>query len=188
MTLAEILGDLEDQDGDGVVTLGELVEHFQNRGFGPVLMVPALIAFLPTGGIPTVPTTCGLASFLIATQMALGRSHPWMPGSMRQLELPEPVLRRSVKAAMPWAEWLDGFFQPRLEGLSSDPWDRLAAVALAVLGLTMVPLEIIPWACTLPAFAILVGALGLSTRDGLLILAAQALTLASLYATYRVVL
>ncbi|WP_339927585.1 exopolysaccharide biosynthesis protein, partial [uncultured Cobetia sp.] len=49
-----------DREIEGDISLGDILEHFNSRGFGPLLVLPALLVLLPTGAIPGVPTTCAL--------------------------------------------------------------------------------------------------------------------------------
>ena len=54
-----------DREIEGDISLGDILEHFNSRGFGPLLVLPALLVLLPTGAIPGVPTTCAL--FIVLT-------------------------------------------------------------------------------------------------------------------------
>ncbi|MBR9790503.1 MAG: exopolysaccharide biosynthesis protein [Gammaproteobacteria bacterium] len=60
----------------GEVSVGDVVNKFESRGFGPFLLLPALIALLPTGAIPGVPSICGVTLCIICLQMAFGDEHP----------------------------------------------------------------------------------------------------------------
>lgn len=53
---------LDDTEGaakraDGDVTVGQIMDSIGRRSFGPLLMLPALIAFTPLGAAWTVWTT-----------------------------------------------------------------------------------------------------------------------------------
>lgn len=181
VSLTEFLDDLVEEGEDGSLEFGSLIERFETRGFGPVLMVPALVCLLPTGGIPTVPTICGATIVLLSLQQVFGKRHPWVPRRIRELEMPS----KGVKA---WADWarpkvakLDRIFGPRWTQLSKPPVDRAIALVSALVGFSMIPLEIIPWASSVPALAILLAALGLATRDGALILLSLFVDLGSFY-------
>ena len=55
------IGDEKDR-----ASIGNIVEAFGSRSYGPVLLVPALIGISPVGGIPGVPTFLALTLLLIA--------------------------------------------------------------------------------------------------------------------------
>ena len=58
-SIVELMDNMYSESGD-TTSLGEVIERFEDRGFGPLLLMPALIALLPTGAIPGVPTLCGI--------------------------------------------------------------------------------------------------------------------------------
>ncbi len=80
LTLQQVLGEIDEQaEQADSVTIDELVQHFQSRGFGPLIMFPALIAGLPTGAFPGVPSIFGLCIALISLQLVWGKQYPWLP-------------------------------------------------------------------------------------------------------------
>ncbi|MDX1654759.1 MAG: exopolysaccharide biosynthesis protein, partial [Candidatus Competibacteraceae bacterium] len=52
LKLEDILLQLRSDSDTQKVTVGELVSTFEQREFGPLLIVPALLTLLPTGAIP----------------------------------------------------------------------------------------------------------------------------------------
>lgn len=52
-SLVDLLNQMEDEQ-EGKTRLGDVIARFEDRGFGPLLLMPALIALLPTGAIPGV--------------------------------------------------------------------------------------------------------------------------------------
>lgn len=165
----------------GEVRFGDVVETLENKGFGPVLLVPALIALLPTGAIPGIPSACGLMIFLVAVQMALGKKHPWIPARLRDLGLQRDRLVGAIDKAVPVTRRVDRLFKPRLTSLSDAPLSKLFGLLCAVFGLSMIPLELVPFAAAVPALAIVLVAIGLSTRDGIVLLLAGAVFAAAGY-------
>lgn len=177
--LSDILERIRDKaPKDKQVRLGNIVEDFEGRGFGPVLLVPALLVLLPTGAIPGVPTIAGIIIFLIAIQMVFGKKDPWLPKKLKRVEFDHDHLKLVINKSLPYTRRLDKLFHTRLELLTSPPLNRILALCCALMGLWMMPLELLPFAAIIPASAIVLIALGLSTRDGLLILVAFGLILA----------
>lgn len=170
--LTEILTDLhEDFEGEKI-TLGEIVEHFEDRGFGPLLLAPALIAVLPSGAIPGVPAVCAVFIILISGQLLFGKHHPWLPGRLRRFSFSRSKFQRGFEKVEPWTRRFDKLLKPRLVILTRETASRVIAVVAILLALIMIPLELVPFACAVPGLSIAFFAIGLSARDGLLTLLA----------------
>lgn len=169
--------------GNKEITAGDLIEHFENRGFGPLLVFPALIAILPTGGIPGVPTVCGILICFISIQLAIGKQSPWLPKKFKQLSIKQVSLEKNANKALPVTQKIDKVFRPRFQIFQSQQVKQWIALSCAACGLIMIPLELLPFAVAIPASAILSTAIGLATEDGLFILLGLAMSLMSLAAT-----
>lgn len=167
--LSELLQQLDAIDGDEV-SLGEVVAQLEHRGYGPMLLGPGLIAMLPTGAIPGVPTACGLLIALIAAQLLFGRHHPWLPKPLREVSFSRQRFAGGVERVMPIARHIDRFIRPRLTFITDWPFTRIVAGVCVFLGLGMIPLELLPFAALGPATAIVFASLALSARDGLLLI------------------
>ncbi len=181
MSISDTLERLKEKTSGHSISLGEVVEKLENKGFGPILLVPALIAFLPTGVVPGIPSTCGILIFLITIQMALGKKHPWIPSRLKKVTFNREKLISGINNAKPFTDRLDKWFKPRLTFFTAYPINRLVALTCGLFGLAMIPLELLPFAVALPALAILLAAIGLMTEDGILILLATFLLLGTLY-------
>ena len=57
-----------------------------------------------------------------------------------------------------------------MKSMTGPPFDRIAAAACILLALTVLPLEMVPFASSVPMAAITVLGLALLTGDGLLVL------------------
>ena len=170
----EILDDLRDASHDGKVTIAEMSEAMGHRGTAPFLIVPPLIEISPIGGIPAVPTFLAVVIAIFAVQIAFGRDEPHVPGQLGRRSVSGEKLRGATEKLRPLARRLDGWFEGRLRPLTRKPARQLAAVVILALCLTVPPLELVPFASTLPMAAILVFGLAFLFRDGLLMLAAFA--------------
>lgn len=166
--LTETLQAIQDEtDGDSI-SFGDIVAALNNRGFGALLTGPALIVVLPTGAIPGIPSLCAILIILIAAQIVIGRSYPWIPKRLETISFDRQKYKMIVEKSKPYTEWVDGFFHKRLKFLTQDSAQRVIAVLCILLGMSMIPLELVPFAAALPAIAILIFGLSLSVRDGLL--------------------
>ena len=70
---------MADAGTDERVCVGDLVDEIDGNAFGPLMLVPALIAVTPASGIPGLTATCGLIIALIAVQIVLRRKALWLP-------------------------------------------------------------------------------------------------------------
>lgn len=157
-------------DGDRL-SIGEILTVIGERGYGPLVLMLALIAALPTGAVPGIPSVCGISIALVSTQLVFGKKYPWLPNRLRRLAIQRERYRQVSRRLEPWTRRLDRLVRPRLHGLIEGVATRLIGVACVVLGVCMVPLEIIPFAAAAPALAIALMGLGLTGRDGCWVLA-----------------
>jgi len=172
MGITEILERIRDKSSGENIKLGEVVDLLEARGFGPLLMAPALIVILPTGAIPGVPSICGILAFLISIQIALGKKSPWLPQRLAQVSFSRETIKKALNKFSPITKKIDHLFKPRIKILSSPVANRIIAACCAIVGLSMIPLEIVPFLAAIPGLAIFFVALGLSTQDGVLTLLA----------------
>lgn len=168
--LTGLLDRIEDRiDGD-YLTAGDMVEAMSHRGFGPMLLVPALLVLLPTGAIPGVPSAMAIVIMFTAGQLIFGKKHPWLPKKVRQMRIERQKYETAYRYAVPVTRRIDRLLYPRLTVLAKEPAPRLIAALCFALSLFMIPLELLPFAAAVPAIAIAFMGLGLSVRDGALIL------------------
>ena len=73
--LTETLEVLKEETKGDKISIGDIVEALNHRGFGPLLIGPSLLVVMPTGAIPGIPSLCALLIILIAAQIAFGKRH-----------------------------------------------------------------------------------------------------------------
>ncbi|SFS11079.1 exopolysaccharide biosynthesis protein [Sphingomonas jatrophae] len=169
------LADEKDQ-----VALGDMIEAFGHRAYGPFLIVLPLIELSPVGGIPGVPTVLAAIIVLLAAQMLFGRKHMWLPGWLRRRSVKAKRMHKAVAKVRPVGERMDRWFHGRLESLTSGPAVRVAAAASILLAATVPPLELLPFASSAPMLAIAAFGVALLVRDGVLMIVASLLATAAL--------
>ena len=161
------LGEQQDQ-----VSVHDIHEALGERSFGPFLAIPALIEITPIGGIPGLPTVIALVIALVSAQLLFGRDHLWLPGFLER----QTLKGDRIKKGMDWLErpagWIDRVLRPRLSWLSGKAGLRVVALLCIFLCMTVPPLELLPFASSIPMGAIALMGLGLMARDGLVILLA----------------
>lgn len=186
--LASIVDQLRERaSGNQRVTVDEALEAFGGRVFGPFLALIGLVVITPLGAIPLVPSLAATLIILIAAQRVFGRRHPWIPRKLRERSVDQGKLVSALEKSRPWARRIDRILRPRLLPVLEGPMRRIIALLLIFLGATMPFLELVPFAAALPAFAVLLFGLALSTQDGFLAMAAIAGTLATAYGLFSVV-
>lgn len=177
---------IEDCGGDKV-TIGALLDEFGDRSFGPVIIVLGLLVTIPPiGAIPGLPMIVGLVMLLFSLQIILGADHVWMPDFMQKQGIACDKLKSAEERVKPWLARIDGMVTERLTWATGEIATYIAALAVSVLALLMVPLELVPFAVGVPGAATVLFGLALVARDGALMLAgfigtAGALTIAILF-------
>lgn len=161
------LGERQEQ-----VSVQDIHDALGERSFGPFLAIPALIEITPIGGIPGLPTAIALVIALISAQLLFGRDHLWLPGFLER----QTLKGDRIKKGMAWLErpaaWIDRVLRPRLSWFSGKAGLRVVALLCILLCTTVPPLELLPFASSIPMGAIALMGLGLMARDGLVILLA----------------
>lgn len=149
------------------LSLSELGARLSERAFGVMLFVLAIPVCMPF--LYGVPQIVALPMMALALQMAAGRAQPWLPARLGARRLSQAALRRTASGARKWFGWIETLARPRLSVLTGPIGERVTG-ALFVLfcASILVPL---PATNTTPGIAIVIAAIGLITRDGLVLLA-----------------
>lgn len=166
MNLTAVLKEIEENIDGKKITFGDIVDEFEDRGYGPLLLIASLLIMLPTGGIPGVPTVLAVIIGLISAQLVWGRSTPWLPKKLRGLSFDKKKFTKASTKIKPVTRKIDYILRPRLKHLTKKPMTRFIGVVIIALCLFMPFLEVIPFADIIPASSILLMGLGLTARDG----------------------
>jgi hypothetical protein len=154
------------------VSVGEIVEAFGRRSFGPLLLLAGLLGMTPVSAIPTAPSLIALITLLIAGQLLFGRETIWMPRFLQKLSVKADRMKKAVEAARKPTRLVDRVVRPRLQALTTPLADRFVALACVLVALCVPPLELLPFVAFVPSLAIFAFGLGLVARDGLVVLVA----------------
>ena len=95
------------------------------------------------------------------------RGVQWAQINGRDYHIVGGKFSRAVTRLKPWTQRVDKLLKPRLQGLVNPLSQRLIALLAVVLALSMIPLELLPFAAALPALAITLMGLGLAASAGL---------------------
>ncbi|GGY36597.1 exopolysaccharide biosynthesis protein [Parvularcula lutaonensis] len=158
--------------GTGKVSVATVLDAFGRRSYGPLLLVPALIELTPIGSIPGVPTLIAFLILTTALQILAGRDHVWVPGFIERQRLRGDWIEAADSKIRPVARWLDRHTKARFRPLVRNPAVKLAAFLIVCLCLTVPPLELVPFASSIPMATVALFGLALLVGDGLLMLIA----------------
>lgn len=174
---------------DGVdIDLKTLVQAFGDRAFGPVMILCSLFLMTPLGAIPGLPLAFAVIIIVFSLQLLFRREHPWMPDILRKVKVSQSKLDKTRKVVTPILNTIDKIIRPRLSWVTSGPMQALTALLAIVLALTMAPLGIVPFGVVAPAFIIGLLGLGITARDGVLIIVGFVLSLGVAYGVTNLIL
>jgi hypothetical protein len=152
------------------VTLGAIVEAIGYRSYGPIYVLTGLISLTPLGALPGSPTATGAVVLLIAVQQFLGHHARWLPNCVKTLSIQHDRYERALDRAQRLSQWFDKLTRERLTQLVTKPMQRLIAIVVMLLGLSFLPFELLPFGADIPAIALLLIGLGLTSNDGLFVI------------------
>lgn len=151
-------------EGDSI-SLGELVDRLEQRGFGVLILFLSLPAFIP---IPGVAGITGPVIALLGLQMLIGLRRPWLPGPARRKRIGKVSFARFTARMARVLKVLERFCRPRITWLFDNAGNRASGLMLVLYGLLLsLP---IPFTNYLFGLILLAIAIALLERDGLLLL------------------
>lgn len=184
-TLSDLLAAVRERNsGAGRLSVAELQDLAGPRAFGPLLLLPGMIAVTPLSGIPTLPTMLGILVMLISGQIVLGRRELWLPRRLSRAGIDRAHVRKALDYAERPAGFIDRVVRRRLVFATEGLGLRLGAAVCFLTAATMPPLEILPFLATSAGSVITVFGLAITVHDGVLMLAAVALLAALAVAGY----
>ncbi len=156
----------------GKVSLEEVRDAIGSRAYGPLLFMAGLITVTPVSAVPGAPTLLAFIVVLIAGQMLVGCETVWLPRWVLRLKVKGAALERGAQGARRPAQFLDRLVRPRITRLTEGAGRRGVALICILVGLLTPPLELIPFSTAIPGATIAIFGLGLTARDGVVVLAA----------------
>lgn len=156
----------------GKVSLEEVRDAIGGRAYGPLLFMAGLITMTPVSAVPGVPTLLAFTVVLIAGQMLVGCETVWLPRWLLRLKVKGASLEKGARGARRPAQVLDRLVRPRIPSMTEGLGRKGVALVCIVVGVLTPPLELIPFSTAIPAATITVFGLGLTARDGVVVLVA----------------
>ncbi len=169
VALVQALADASGPDG---LTLDEIRDRLDERGFGLLILILSIPCLVPA--LYGVPQIIGIPIILLAAQMLVGRKEPWLPRALLSRRVPRAWLDRMADFAAKRMAWVERLARPRLTAFATGLGERIAAVFMILATLTIV----LPMTNTVPSVALALMAGGLILRDGLFVLFGMAVATA----------
>lgn len=185
--ISTIIEDLiENTRGHERLEVDDMVNCVGKRSLGPLLLLPGLLMVTPViAGIPGLPTTMAMIVLLVASQFLMGESEIWLPDRLARRSIDREKALPKLEKLVKWAEKAEVVFRPRLNFLEGKMSQRLAGLASIVVAVLTPPLEFVPLLAMIPGFIILLYGIGITTRDGLVMLMGHTILIGSAsYGTY----
>ncbi|MBU2580358.1 MAG: exopolysaccharide biosynthesis protein [Alphaproteobacteria bacterium] len=181
--LADVVDQLSSNTSGDQVSVGDVLDAFEDRSIGALCAIIGVIAATPlVGAIPGVSILTGMLVILIASQYVAGRDSPWIPAFLRARSIARDTLKEGMKQIRPYAVWVDQYIKPRVSWIIAGRVQRrVAAVAMCLLALTMFPLALVPWGVQAPATAIVMLGVAMIGRDGLFALIGYVLSVLTIF-------
>jgi hypothetical protein len=176
--LSQILGAHSNPDG---VTLNEILERTEGRGFYLVLILLSLPFIVPLS-VPGLSTALGLSVTVLAVRMAFGRT-PRLPRWLGGRRLSPMAQRRLLGGSVKFLRLVEKLVKPRRTPWMSSRAARVGnSLLVAVMGLFLAaPFPPVPpLTNALPCYAIILLAASMMEEDGVTIWFAYAISLGTI--------
>lgn len=155
------------------MTLLEILQLAGERTFGFLFILLSLPSALPVPA-PGYSIPFGVLIFLLAVQLVIGRTRPWLPDRFKYQSLPIKQVQQILKPGLPWLQRIEALSRPRMSSVCTSFAGRIvmgSAIALMAASM-MIP---IPGTNTLPAIGVFVTGFGLLEDDGVISLGGLAI-------------
>jgi hypothetical protein len=141
------------------------------------MLVFALPCVLPMP--PGIPTICGIALLIIGLNLIAMRRRLWLPSAIADKSVARADLQRVADRVVPHMQRLERFCKPRFPIVTEALGKVLIGLVVAMLGFIMIlP---IPFLGNMPpGFAASVIAIGMTERDGLIVLIGLIVSIAAI--------
>lgn len=166
MAISDRLAQLVTDAPGTSVTLDWILGQLHERAFGLFLLILALPCCIPF--LYGIPQIVALPLMFVSAQILMGRRVPWLPARLGARTVSREGLDTLAQRSKPWLKRIEAISHPRLIFLTQPPVDRFLGLALVLFSASiLVPL---PGTNTVPGFAVVIIAMGLLARDGILVL------------------
>jgi hypothetical protein len=166
LNFSELLSEILKVQPKERLTLSEFSALLRDRAWGGLLLTFAAINVLPLPPGTTMVT--GIPLIIVTAQLAAGKATPWFPRRINQRGVTKAEIAHLLAKILPWERRVERVFKPRLVGLTKHRGARvIGAVSLLLSVILWLP---IPLGNHAPAASMMLFALALMYRDGVLVI------------------
>jgi len=165
---SEILTRVVDGNNNDTITVEEIKNSLNERGFGLLMAVSSLPLCIPFPAPPGYTTFFSIPLFIFSIQMILGMDSPWLPKWVGNKRIKRTKLAKFIEKAVPLLRKIEKLLKPRMINSNIEGWEKLIGVSSFIFSISIaipIPLTNLP-----PGYGILIMSLGLLSKDGLTIL------------------
>lgn len=172
-SLEQLLDRLDEaREGQEQVSMERLMDTIGRRSFGPLLLLIGIILVTPLSGIPGLPSTMGVAVFLLSSQMLLRRKRIWLPEWILRRNIRQDKFARAARWMRRPARFIDRLLRERLSFLVDGPASWPLALVCLLVAVTLPLLEPVPFAASSAGVALTCIGLAMIAHDGVFALIA----------------
>jgi hypothetical protein len=167
--LSERVSELALLSEAGPLSLGKVEEILADKGAAAVICLLCLPFLFPIP-LPGVSTIFGLAILLLTVKVVRG-NETRLPDRIAKVLLPAQMMKSIAKKSNKLMVWLENRLRPRCVFLTDGVYRWIAGASLvsSAIALALPIPPVIPFTNTIPAFGILLVAMGLMEEDGILV-------------------
>ncbi|MEL7480389.1 MAG: exopolysaccharide biosynthesis protein [Pseudomonadota bacterium] len=169
------------------ITVEDLLNAVGRRAFGPILAVLGFVAISPLTIVPGASWLVAFVTLLISLQIAVGFKRPWLPRKALDFSFPREALENGVDQMKGAAFMIDRLLSPRFGFLTEAPFVQLTALLAVAAAVITFPLGLVPFGPVLPGLCVLFIGLGLTARDGAMILLAGGSLVGAMVIVVRII-
>ena len=184
--LQTLIASLVEQTTGNSVSIEDLLNAVGRRAFGPLLLLLGFIAISPLTIVPGTSWLVAFVTLLIAIQVLIGQERPWLPKKALAVSFPREALIKGADVMAKPARIVDSFLKPRIGVLTEPPFVQLVSILAIIAALISFPLGLVPFGPILPGLAIMLIGLGLTARDGIMLLLAGGAMVGAIYFVIKI--
>lgn len=166
------------------ITYEKILKTLGDQAFGMVLLFFSLPGALPFSAIPGVSLIFSIPIVIFAFQMLVGRETLWLPKFLARRTVRQETLNKFIHKTRPYLSKIEYFLKPRFAFMTNRFMEILNALVILCLAfLLMLP---IPFSNFILGLLLVFFSLGLTAKDGFLLVIAHMGTI--IYLTFVYVL
>ena len=159
---------VEEKKDTEAVSLGEISDYLSERGFAVLMILFGFPMAIPLPYPPGFTTILGLPLLIFSIQMLKGMNKPKLPAKIAAKSITTNHLKFAVEKSKRFFIWIEKLLRPRIFIMSSIHGERIIGFVSLICSIAIVlPIW---FGNAIPSAAIMIMALGLLNKDGLVII------------------